>query len=209
MERSRRRRRRPRSGNKPNETKDINKKTSSSVDNKKEKEKPSNDKRKTDDKSSKPNRSKNQNRSNNERKEKEIAKKVVREVYHEDPKLNILAEIKSKLLESEPIKYSEEDYTHYRFSVSEKYHDFTSLVYMTNNLEEARQCLLIYPKLRVFTNEGILAYPQPPIICKNGQYTVRGEKNNKEIFKHNSLSSAITFCGNEMIITDPNGNRVY
>lgn len=211
MERSRRRRRRRKPDNKSSVNKDENKKVTKSS-NDINKEKSSNEKRNTDDKSSNNQRSRRRNRSrsnNDDRKEKDQIKKPINEIKYEDQKPNLLAELKSKLLEMGPVKYTEEDYIRYRFSVSEKYHDFTRLVYMTNSIEEARQCLAIYPDLKVFTNEGILAYPQPPINCKSGYYYVRDEKTNKEIFKHQSLPSAITFCGNEMIITDQNGNRVY
>lgn len=212
MEKPRRHRRRRRNNEKTNESKDnIKKNSSSSNDN--SKEKPSNGKRKTDEKSSGSNRSRNNrsksNTNSSDRKEKDQVKKITDDHKHEDPKNNLLNELKWKLLEAGPVKYTEEDFIRYRFSVSEKYHDFTHLVYMTNSIEEARQCLVIYPNLKVFTNEGILAYPQPPITSKSGYYYVRDEKTNKELFKNTSLTSAITFCGNDMIITDQNGNRVY
>ena len=210
MEKTRRPRRRRRNRNKSNESTDnIVSRTGPSTNNK---EKIVNEKRKTDNKSSNSNRVRNNNRSRmNEDKKKENTqnKKIPHEIISEDKKSSMLNELKMKHSEIMPNQYTEEDYIRYRFSISEKYHDFTHLVYMTDNVEEAKQCISLYPNLKVFTNDGILAYPQPPLNCKNGYYYVRDEKTNKEKSKHTSLSSAITSCGNEMIVTDQNENRVY
>lgn len=207
MERSRRRRRRRKSNDNTSENEEVVKNNSKSS-NKSNNEKSSKEKRNTNNQSSKSNRRSRSGSNRENRKEKDPIKKPMNDIKYEDPKINVLNLLRQQLVEAGPIKYTEDDYIRYRFSVSEKYHDFTSLVYMTNDIEEARTAIILFPNLKVFTNEGILAYPQPPISCKNG-YFVRDEKTNKEISKHSSLSSAITSCEINMIITDQNENRVY